>query len=516
MIRLPQQSMTMMMATMIVAATAPAALIADRDVGRDAALAAPTAAAARRSTADIAELIEAAEAGATVVVPPGIYHGQLRILKSITLEGRGRVTIDGGGEGTVVEIRRPDVTFRGFTVRASGEDVVGEPAAIRATTGPVVIENNRVEDALFGIDISEAAGSVIRDNIVRGKDLEPGRRGDGIRLWWSHDTAIVGNEVYGSRDMVFWYSDSLDVRDNRVTDSRYGLHFMYSHDTVLRNNVLSENSVGVYLMYSHRIHLVDNRMTANRGASGYGLGLKDCDDITIDRNALLANRVGIYIDNSPSSIGSWGRFESNLLAFNETGLLATPNTHDNIVVGNAFIDNEEQVAVHGRGTLDSNLFTHQGAGNFWSDYAGFDLDGDERGDIAHAPRSLFHSLLAAEPNLRIFLHSPAQRAVDFTARALPEFQPPPTLTDTAPLTRMPTTGPAIAAGVEIAPTRHWAMLGVGASLLLGVAGICRGATREGAKVMNAAMRGQPDPQVRPSAPARPHRAMAQLYVGGRP
>ena len=215
--------------------------------------------------ADLVERIERAPEGGTILVPPGVYDGHLIVTKSVTLEGRGQVTIDGGGEGTVVELGAPGITFRGFTVRASGEKVNGEPAAIRALRGSIVIEDNVVEDALFGIDLRESPDSVVRGNTVVGKDLELGRRGDGIRLWWSNDCVVERNVVRGARDMVFWYSEGLSIAHNQVSGSRYGLHFMYSHDTTLSDNTLIGNSVGVYLMYSNGIRLVGNEMRSNRG-----------------------------------------------------------------------------------------------------------------------------------------------------------------------------------------------------------------------------------------------------------
>ncbi|MEZ6209924.1 MAG: nitrous oxide reductase family maturation protein NosD [Phycisphaerales bacterium] len=395
------------------------------------------------STEEIARLIDAADAGATLVVPPGVYEGHLTIKKAVTLDGDGRVTIDGGGEGTVLTLLAPGITIRGLTIRGSGSGVEREPAGVRAETGPVIIEDVRVEDALFGIDLRESPGSVIRRNVVRGKHLEPGRRGDGIRLWWSHGCTVEENDVAGSRDMVFWYSEDLTIARNTVRDSRYGLHFMYSHNTHVSENVLSNNSVGVYLMYSNSITLERNRLLNNRGASGYGVGLKDCDDIVVTSNAILANRVGLYVDNSPSSADSTGVISRNYIAFNETGLLATPITHANAISENAFVENEEQAASHGRGDLSRNDFAVNGRGNFWSDYAGFDHDGDAIGEVAYEPRSLFFHLLASEPNLRLFIHSPAQQAIEFTARALPELQPTPILTDPSPLTALPTTGAPI-------------------------------------------------------------------------
>ena len=385
----------------------------------------------------IEQRIDRAQAGSTLAIEAGVYEGNLQIRKPVTLVAQGDVVIDGLGKGTVVDVLAEGVTLKGFTIRASGDSVTGEDAGVRVLAGRAIIEANIILDALFGIDLRESPGSTIRGNTVVGKDLEAERRGDGIRLWWSHDAVIEGNIVRNSRDMVFWYSQNLRIDRNRVSESRYGLHFMYSHDTTLRENDLEGNSVGVYLMYSNSITLVGNRMRNNRGPSGYGIGLKDCDDIAISGNALLANRVGVYIDNSPSSMDSTGIFQGNIFAYNEIGVLATPNTHDNVFTGNAFIENEEPAATHGRGELHRNAFALDGVGNYWSQYAGFDLDGDGIGDVAFEPRSLFGQMLASEPNLRLFVHSPAQRAIEFTARALPELRPRPVLVDPAPLARPP-------------------------------------------------------------------------------
>lgn len=420
----------------------------------------------RSSVSAIEAMIERVETGATIELPAGVYEGNLVIRKGIVLDAMGHAVIDGLGDGSVVTIAAQGVTLRRLSVRNSGSDVTGEPAGIQVLAPDATIEHCTLEDTLFGIDLREASGATIRDNTIVGKDMDAGRRGDGIRLWWSHNSVIERNTVRRSRDMVFWYSENLRIRENRVTDSRYGLHFMYSHDTVLENNDLWANSVGVYLMYSNNITLIGNRMRNNRGASGYGIGLKDCDNIVIRRNALLANRVGVYLDNSPSSVDSTGIFASNMVAFNEIGLLATPNTHSNVFTANAFVENEEPAATHGRGRLTNNEFSRDGVGNYWSDYAGFDLDGNGIGDIVYEPQSLFGEMLAREPNLRLFVHSPAQQAIEFTARALPELRPKSTLVDPSPLAVMPD----IEIGVRDASRSGLGMGVLGVLLMLGGTG----------------------------------------------
>ncbi len=410
----------------------------------------------------IAELIDQADDGATVTVPEGIYQGNLIVSKPITLLANGQVIIDALGSGTVIELRTEGITLRGFTVRGSGSTVDHEPAGVRAFDGPVIIEDNRFEDVYFGIDLRQSPETIIRNNFIIGKELELGRRGDGIRLWWSHGCVIQDNTAIDLRDMVFWYSEDLIIERNKVSQSRYGLHFMYSHNTVMSENELTDNSVGIYLMYSNNITLKHNRVVNNRGSSGYGIGLKDCDDIIIQDNALLANRVGVYIDNSPSSVDAVGLITRNRLSFNEIGLLATPITHDNVITENAFIENEEQVTVHGGGQLTLNSFEKDGRGNFWSDYAGFDLENDGIGDLPHAPRSLFRNLLAREPNLRIFVHSPAQQAIELTARAFPDLSPQPMFTDPHPLSSVP----ALQLMSSSDSTNPWPMAALSGGLLL--------------------------------------------------
>lgn len=428
---------------------------------------APQQASAPQPVSVVERMIARAAPGDELRLPAGVYQGNLVIRKPIVLDGSAGVVFDGLGKGTVITIAAEGVTVRRATVRASGQDVASEPAAIFVGAGRAVIESNTIQDALFGIDLRDAPQCRVRGNTVRSKPLDPERRGDGIRVWSSHGTVVEDNVVNDARDMVFWYSEDLRVTRNTVTGSRYGLHFMYSHGSVLDGNTLDGNSVGVYLMYSNRITLRGNHLRNNRGASGYGIGIKDCDDVTILKNALLANRVGVFIDNSPTSIGSTGLFESNLIAFNQVGLLATPSTRSNVFTGNAFIENEEPAAAHGRGRLVGNDFARNGVGNYWSDYAGFDLDQDGIGDVVHEPQSLFGAMLASEPNLRLFVHSPAQQAVEFTARALPELRPESTLIDPAPLVAVPQTALA-SAGVPAGTNR---MAWLAGAMLAGAAAL---------------------------------------------
>jgi nitrous oxidase accessory protein len=188
-------------------------------------------------------------------------------------------------------------------------------------------------------------------------------------------------------------------------------------------------------MYGRRMTLRDNLVAFNRGPSGYGIGLKDMDDSVITGNRILDNRVGVFNDGSPREMDSIGIFENNLFAYNDIAMEMLPSVRHNRLQDNSFIENEQQVVIAGGGRLGENDWTPDGRGNHWSDYAGYDADGDGLGDIEFRSEHLLDDLLSRQPELRLFLYSPVVNAVEFAARAFPLVRPQPILVDSAPLTQ---------------------------------------------------------------------------------
>lgn len=387
----------------------------------------------RGSFSSISEAVSHAEDGETVTVRGGVHSGPLLIDKSIVLDGIGWPVIEGGGTGTVISVQAAGVTVRGLVVSGSGSLLVNEDAAIEVEGADAVIEGNRIEDSLFGIYLREAPRSRIAGNTIIGKDVDLARRGDGIRVWYSSDTVIENNTVTGSRDVVLWYSERLTLRGNEITDGRYGLHFMYDDDALVEQNRLTHNSVGAFMMYSRRLTMQGNVVGYNRGPSGYGVGMKDLDDAVVRGNLFADNRVGAYVDNSPREISSRLEFTGNVFALNDYGVRLMPSVKRNEFSGNSFVDNQEQVEAVGGGTLEANLWSVNGRGNYWSDYSGYDADGDGVGDIPYKPVRLFEKLTGSHPELRLLTYSPAEQAIDFAAQVLPLIRPEPKLTDDAPL-----------------------------------------------------------------------------------
>lgn len=385
---------------------------------------------------DLQALIDDAPSGATISVPPGA-HGPVTITRPITLVGEPGAVIDGGGEGTVVRVTADDVTIRGLEITGSGDSLERENAGVFIEGAGGRVIGNTFTDVLFGVYVRHGVGTEIRGNEIGAKDLGPGRRGDPIKLWGSPGSQVVDNSVTSGRDVVLWYSEESMVRNNTITDGRYGLHFMYSHDVVVEHNTLTDNSVGAFLMYSYRLTFNDNVVTGNHGPSGYGLGLKDVDGVEAHGNRFVGNRIGVYLDNSPTARGVEHHFTGNLFAHNDQGVTLLPAVAGNVFTDNAFVENREQVGVAGSGTPSANAWSVDGTGNHWSDFVGYDADGDGIGDLSHQVNDLFSSLTDGTADLMIFSGSPAARVVDAAARAFPSLRPEPKAVDPAPLISLP-------------------------------------------------------------------------------
>jgi nitrous oxidase accessory protein len=394
-------------------------------------------AAAQEAPFDLAAALAAAEPGAIITVPAGTYPGPLVLDKSVTLVGEGRPVIQGAGAGDVVTITAPDVTLDGFVVRGTGDSLDKEDAGIKVQAPRATVTNNLVEDALFGIYLANAPDSVVRNNEIVGKDLPISRRGDALKIWYSANSLAEGNHIRDSRDTLVWFSPGVVMRKNLIERNRYGLHYMQTDDQIIEDNVVRDNSVGIYLMYGRDYELSRNLMANNRGSSGYGLGLKEVNDVVIDGNRLVNNRVGVYSDGSPIDPATPVRFQKNLFAYNENGMELLPNIKGNQFVDNIFLDNNVQIAVAGVGDVLRNDWSVAGRGNYWSDYAGFDADGDQVGDLPYQSKSLYEDLLGSHPELRLFQLGPATDALDLAARAFPIFEPHVKMADPHPLTAPP-------------------------------------------------------------------------------
>jgi nitrous oxidase accessory protein len=393
------------------------------------------AAQAPAAGGSIQAAIDAAEPGDTVTIPAGVYEENVVIDKRITLQGEGWPVIDGGRRGDVVVIAADGVTLRGFVIRGSARAVSEEPGGIRLTGDNATIEDNRLTDVLYGIILIDSDGHVIRGNTVVSIVENPTeRRGHAIYLWYTDHNIIEGNTIHTAKDGIFLgFATFTTVRDNHVSDVRYGIHYMYSDDNAFVDNVFEDNIAGAAIMSSRRIELTGNVFAHNRSsASGYGILMKDVDDVTVRGNFIHHNRVGLTLEGAPQSPQGFVRFEDNLVGYNQTSIEMTTTTNATFV-GNSFIGNLQEVVSRGGDIGTHNSWSEGGRGNYWDSYQGYDAGGDGIGDIPFHYEGIYDDLVRENEALNAYKFSLAHAALDLTARWFPVYRPEPGVVDNAPL-----------------------------------------------------------------------------------
>lgn len=362
----------------------------------------------------IGQALALARDGDTIRVLPGIYRERLVITRAVRLIGEGKPVVDGGGAGDVLTIKAGGAAVQGFVIRGSGRRLWKNEAAVKVLGDGNTIAGNEIIDSLFGIFLLGASGNEILGNRIQGLGVGEHDRGNAIHLFGSHRNHIEGNTILYPRDgLYFEFSNGNRILHNRVLYGRIGLHYMYSDDNTFEGNVFEYNGVAAAPMYARRIVARRNLFAHSRGYGAYGLFLKDCQDSLIEENAVLANEVGIFMDNSQGN-----RIRRNLIAANTVGARILSSSTENLFAGNAFVENGDQVHLN-RGRL-----LNRWEGNYWSDYRGYDLDGDGIGDVPYKVGSLFGFLIENYPEVRILFSSPAVQALAFAEEALPVLELP--------------------------------------------------------------------------------------------
>lgn len=366
----------------------------------------------------------------TVLIHAGTYReGTITIERPVVLLGQGWPVIDGEGKGDVIVVKAAHVTIRGFVVRGTAISDMNDNAGIKCiSVTDVRITGNRLEGCFFGIYLSNVARAVITDNRVMGDPAaDENRRANGIHLWKCSHVEVLRNSVMHHRDGIYleFVTDSHVGSDTTAYNARYGLHFMFSHRDSYTHNLFHDNGAGVAVMFTHHVTMTDNRFEHNRGASAYGLLLKEINDAHIERNTFVDNTVGILLDgcNRTTIIGN--QFDANGWAVK---LFA--NSTATRFEGNSFSGNTFDMTTNG------DLVMSTLKGNYWDRYRGYDLDRNGKGDVPHRPLSVFALVTERMPYAMVLSRSLMVNLLDQSERIVPTLTPA-TLQDSAPLMHAP-------------------------------------------------------------------------------
>lgn len=358
--------------------------------------------------------IDAANAGDTVQVRAGAYAGNVTLNKQIALEGIGRPVLRGEGVASVVTVLANGCAIRGFIIERSGGDLTREDSGILLKSSNNQIEDNELRDILYGIYLYSSHGNTLRRNRIRGRpELEEGDRGAGLHLWNSPDNIIDDNVISEARDgMYIQSSHDNQIRRNRVFNLRYGLHYMSSDGNVFEDNFFSNNVAGAAIMYSNHIEFRRNAFVHNRGFSSFGILFQECNELLAEENFIVDNATGIFMEALRKTT-----FRRNTIANNDVALQMFSSSDANVFTENNFVDNLSPLQLIGRST--TTKWSENGRGNFWSDNDGYDLNEDGLGDVPLKIQNVFEQMEGNYPRLRLYLESPAARAMAVAEKTFP-------------------------------------------------------------------------------------------------
>jgi nitrous oxidase accessory protein len=411
-------------------------------------LAAPAALAATwrvHPGASIQEAIKQAAPGDVIEIARGDYRENLRIEKPLTLRGVDRPTISGGQSGDTIRVVAPGVVIEGLIVRDSGGSLVEQNAGIYIQPGAhgAVIRRCDLVYNLFGLWIEKANDVVVEHNLIVGKrDFDSSQRGNGIQLYNTERARIVGNQISFVRDAIYVdVSHHALFRGNRLHHSRYGTHYMNSYHNVWEDNDVWMNRGGLALMEVRDQIVRRNRVWAN---SDHGIMLRTIQRARVEDNVVAGNARGFFIYDAQDNV-----LRGNLVVDNLVGVHLWAGSTPNEVEQNDFILNREPVRYVGA----RDEIWGARAGNYWSQYVGWDRDGDGVGDVPLEATDVIDRLSWRHPVLKVLLGSPAIQALRFAARQFPLLRAP-SVVDGRPRMRPARTGWAVWRGKHFPGARE--------------------------------------------------------------
>jgi nitrous oxidase accessory protein len=355
--------------------------------------------------------IDRAAPGDVIEIQRGRYVENLLIGKTLTLRGIDRPTLSGGMKGDTIRVTAEDVVIEGLIVTDSGDSLREQNAGIYIWPGAhrAVVRNCDLAYNLFGLWVEQANDVVIENNLITGKrEYRSPQRGNGIQLYNTRGARVIGNNVSFVRDALYVdVTHDAIFRGNKLHHSRYGTHYMNSYRNLWEDNDVWMNRGGLALMEVRNQHVRNNRVWAN---SDHGIMLRTIQDAVVENNIVAGNSRGFFIYDA-----EYNTLRDNLITDNIVGVHLWAGSKNNVVEGNDFIANREQVRYVGA----RDMVWGEESGNHWSNYLGWDRDGDGLGDIRYEANDLVDRLSWRHPLMKLLLASPAVQTLRLVGQQFP-------------------------------------------------------------------------------------------------
>jgi len=365
----------------------------------------------------IGEYLSRAADGDTLALSPGIYLETLTLARPVILDGAGQATIDGQGQGSVITITGPDITVTGLTIigSGSGHEDIDSGVKLTKTARDSRVTDNRILGNLYGVDVHGGRDALVARNVIEGRtDRKMNARGNGVYVWNAPGSVVEGNDIRWGRDGIFVNTSKRNIfRGNLFRDLRFAVHYMYANNSEVSGNVSIGNHLGYAIMFSKGVRITGNVSINDRD---HGVMLNYTNGGAISGNFVRGSEgkcTFLYNAHNNDFTGNW--FQDC-----DIGIHFTAGSEGNRIVGNAFVANRTQVKYVSSKWVE---WSEAGQGNYWSDFATYDVDGNGVADTAYRPNDSMDHVLWTQPAAKLLLGSPAVQLVRWSQSAFPALLP---------------------------------------------------------------------------------------------
>ncbi len=398
-------------------------------------------------TDNLQSVLDNSQPGDQIVLAKGVYQGNFIVSHAVEITGEAGAVIDGQNKDHTLLINSADVYIHNLRIQNWGIDLTDLDSGIfvSRSAANTHIENNYLQGGGFGIWVDASPDVKIVANKVEGDlSMRSSDRGNGIHLYNVKGALAKDNEVWHTRDGIYIdTSNGNELIGNHLHDLRYGVHYMYSYHNLVKDNFTLNTRTGYALMQSKHLTVIGNR---SQNDANYGILMNYITNSTLKNNRVtgVQNNRNPHMQQSTNLAGLEGKalfiynslfneIRDNLFAESDMGIHLTAGSEDNVLSGNAFVSNKEQVKYVATRTQD---WSDNGVGNFWSDYLGWDMDGDGIGDVEYEPNDSVDRLLWKFPSAKLLLNSPAVETLRWVQRQFPILKSP-GVVDSHPLMAIP-------------------------------------------------------------------------------